>query len=226
MVCKTLSPFTESTADTSINTSLGDLAAPIAPVIAQPKRIATRPAAPCPKLLQPVLENADAVPGRAHRTAIHRYNCPIELGLRGSEKKEARREGRDVLIFAMLRCGYVRPAGDRGGCVVALPVRRRRQSVRARHNLPFALTPFSFRKLRRPIGVAKKNRTPPREQRNLAEASSVSLPTIKRLESRPGPLAAHTSTVAALRRALEAAGIEFTNGDQPGVRLRQIRRKD
>ena len=30
------------------------------------------------------------------------------------------------------------------------------------------------------------------EQRNLAEASSVSLPTIKRLESRPGPLVAHT----------------------------------
>src|ERR1700737_2681983 len=64
------------------------------------------------------------------------------------------------------------------------------------------------------------------EQRNLAAASAVSLPTIKRLESRPGPLVAHTSTVAALRGALEAAGIEFTNGNRPGVRLRQIRRRD
>ncbi len=64
------------------------------------------------------------------------------------------------------------------------------------------------------------------EQRSLAEASFVSLPTIKRLESKPGILVAHSSTVAALRRALEAAGIEFTNGNRPGVRLRQIPAKD
>jgi transcriptional regulator with XRE-family HTH domain len=57
------------------------------------------------------------------------------------------------------------------------------------------------------------------EQRQLAEASSVSLPTVKRLEAKPGNLAAHASTVAALVRALEAAGVEFTNGEQPGVRL-------
>jgi hypothetical protein len=57
------------------------------------------------------------------------------------------------------------------------------------------------------------------EQRHLAEASSVSLPTIKRLEAKPGILVAHASTVAALVRALEIAGIEFTNGGQPGVRL-------
>jgi transcriptional regulator with XRE-family HTH domain len=57
------------------------------------------------------------------------------------------------------------------------------------------------------------------EQRQLAEASSVSLPTVKRLEAKPGNLAAHASTAAALVRALEAAGIEFTNGEQPGVRL-------
>jgi predicted transcriptional regulator len=57
------------------------------------------------------------------------------------------------------------------------------------------------------------------EQRHLAKASAVSLPTVKRLEARPGILAAHGSTVTALRRALEAAGVEFTNGNQPGVRL-------
>lgn len=61
------------------------------------------------------------------------------------------------------------------------------------------------------------------EQRHLAEASAVSLPTIKRLEAKPGILVAHNSTVTALRRAFEAAGVEFTNGDQPGVRLRRIR---
>lgn len=65
------------------------------------------------------------------------------------------------------------------------------------------------------------------EQRDLAEASSVSLPTIKRLESKPGFMAAHMSTVAALRKALEAAGIEFIeeNGGGPGVRLRKRQQK-
>jgi|SRR5215469_1326674 len=59
------------------------------------------------------------------------------------------------------------------------------------------------------------------EQADLADASLVSLPTIKRLESKPGIMAAHLSTVAALQKAFEAAGVEFTNGDQPGVRLRK-----
>jgi transcriptional regulator with XRE-family HTH domain len=63
------------------------------------------------------------------------------------------------------------------------------------------------------------------EQRQLADASSVSLPTVKRLESKPGALMAHSSTVAALTRALEAAGVEFIdeNGGGPGVRLRKSR---
>lgn len=59
------------------------------------------------------------------------------------------------------------------------------------------------------------------EQRNLAEASKVSLPSIKRLETTPGPLAAQPRTIEAIRAALEAAGVEFTNGEQPGVRLRR-----
>jgi predicted transcriptional regulator len=61
------------------------------------------------------------------------------------------------------------------------------------------------------------------EQRDLADASSVSLPTIKRLEAQPGEMAAHLSTVTALRKALEEAGIEFIeeNGGGPGVRLRK-----
>ena len=65
------------------------------------------------------------------------------------------------------------------------------------------------------------------EQRDLEAASSVSLPTIKRLESKSGIMAAHPSTVLALRRALESAGIEFLdeNGGGPGVRLRKRQQK-
>jgi transcriptional regulator with XRE-family HTH domain len=59
------------------------------------------------------------------------------------------------------------------------------------------------------------------EQRDLAEASGVSLPSVKRLEIQPGLLAAHERTIAELRKALEKAGIEFIeeNGGGPGVRL-------
>jgi transcriptional regulator with XRE-family HTH domain len=61
------------------------------------------------------------------------------------------------------------------------------------------------------------------EQRNLAEASGVSLPTVKRLETQPGELAAQERTVVELRKALETAGIEFIaeNGGGAGVRLRK-----
>ena len=62
------------------------------------------------------------------------------------------------------------------------------------------------------------------QQKALADASSVSLPTIKRLEGRHGPLAAHQPTIDALVRALEAAGVLFIaeNGEGPGVRLRKV----
>jgi transcriptional regulator with XRE-family HTH domain len=65
------------------------------------------------------------------------------------------------------------------------------------------------------------------EQRDLEAASSVSLPTIKRLESKPGIMAAHTTTLLALKKALEAAGVEFIdeNGGGPGVRLAKRRSK-
>jgi hypothetical protein len=40
-------------------------------------------------------------------------------------------------------------------------------------------------------------------------------------------MAAHTSTIVALRKALESAGIEFIdeNGGGPGVRLRKRHKK-
>jgi hypothetical protein len=56
-------------------------------------------------------------------------------------------------------------------------------------------------------------------QGDLAEA--VSLPSVKRLEMRPGPLAARAQTVEALQSAFERAGVEFTNGSGPGVRMRK-----
>lgn len=58
------------------------------------------------------------------------------------------------------------------------------------------------------------------EQRELADKSGLSLETVKRIERTPGPISAYTGTVDKLRRALESAGIEFSDGDQPGVRLK------
>ncbi len=62
-------------------------------------------------------------------------------------------------------------------------------------------------------------------QRRLAEASGVSAPTIKRLESQPGGLGGRADTAARIVAALEAAGVEFiaANGGGPGVRLRRGR---
>jgi hypothetical protein len=61
------------------------------------------------------------------------------------------------------------------------------------------------------------------EQLDLSKAASISLPTIKRLETKPGPITAYVSTITALKGALETAGIEFIdeNGGGPGVRLRK-----
>ena len=55
--------------------------------------------------------------------------------------------------------------------------------------------------------------------RELAEMAKVSPATVVRFEaSGAGVL---DRTVDAIRAALEAAGVEFTNGDQPGVRLKR-----
>jgi transcriptional regulator with XRE-family HTH domain len=58
------------------------------------------------------------------------------------------------------------------------------------------------------------------EQADLARQANVSVETIKRLERTAGPVSANVQTVDAVMRVLEAAGIEFTNGDQPGVRMK------
>ncbi|MCJ2068523.1 helix-turn-helix domain-containing protein [Methylobacterium sp. J-030] len=58
-------------------------------------------------------------------------------------------------------------------------------------------------------------------QERLADASGVSIPTIKRLEPGEGLVQTRVDTLDKLRRALEAAGVEFTNGGEPGVKLRR-----
>jgi predicted transcriptional regulator len=57
------------------------------------------------------------------------------------------------------------------------------------------------------------------EQRDLADKAGVHLQTIRRLEGLKGSLEARESTIAAIQGAFERAGLEFTNGERPGVRL-------
>ena len=62
------------------------------------------------------------------------------------------------------------------------------------------------------------------EQSRLAEAAKVSIETVKRLEKMQGALGStRVNTLDALKRALEAVGVEFIpeNGGGPGVRLRK-----
>jgi transcriptional regulator with XRE-family HTH domain len=52
--------------------------------------------------------------------------------------------------------------------------------------------------------------------RELAKKAGITANTVTRIENGAD---AKQSTMERLQRALEAAGVEFTNGDQPGVRL-------
>jgi transcriptional regulator with XRE-family HTH domain len=61
--------------------------------------------------------------------------------------------------------------------------------------------------------------------RDVAAAAKVSPATVTRIES---DQPANASTLAAIRTALEAAGVEFIeeNGGGPGVRLRRLTSED
>jgi transcriptional regulator with XRE-family HTH domain len=65
-------------------------------------------------------------------------------------------------------------------------------------------------------------------QAELAKASGVSEPTIKRLEAGDGELGGRAGTMGAILYAFEAAGIVFlmpgVNGGGPGVQLRAAKR--
>jgi hypothetical protein len=60
---------------------------------------------------------------------------------------------------------------------------------------------------------------------DLARASALGVTTIRRAELTEGETSMTTANDLAVRRALEAAGVEFIdgNGGGPGVRLRAIR---
>jgi transcriptional regulator with XRE-family HTH domain len=61
-------------------------------------------------------------------------------------------------------------------------------------------------------------------QAEVAARASLSVPTIKRAEADKG-IRVSEEVRAAIRAALETSGIEFTDGEAPGVRLRRKRRK-
>lgn len=57
----------------------------------------------------------------------------------------------------------------------------------------------------------------------LAEAAQVGVATVRRAEAETGPISITVANAAAIRAALEAAGVEFieSNGCGAGVRLRR-----
>lgn len=56
---------------------------------------------------------------------------------------------------------------------------------------------------------------------DLAKAARVGLQTVRRAEASDGEVKMLANNEAAIRAALELAGVEFTNGDAPGVKLRK-----
>ena len=55
--------------------------------------------------------------------------------------------------------------------------------------------------------------------RELADRAGIHRNTVTNFET--GKFAGDPDTLAAIRRALESAGVEFTDGKRPGVRMRQ-----
>ena len=62
-------------------------------------------------------------------------------------------------------------------------------------------------------------------QERLAEASGVSIPTIKRLEAADGEVGGRPETGDALVAALEKAGVEFIRENGGGAGVRMSKRK-
>ena len=54
---------------------------------------------------------------------------------------------------------------------------------------------------------------------DLARESALGVNTVRRAEVADTGTSLTTANELAIRRAFEGAGVEFTNGDQPGVRL-------
>jgi len=65
------------------------------------------------------------------------------------------------------------------------------------------------------------------DQKQLAELAGVSLPTVQRMEASTGTLRGTIETLTKIVDAIEAAGVELVNNDQPsqgrgrGVRFKE-----
>ena len=59
------------------------------------------------------------------------------------------------------------------------------------------------------------------EQSHLAEASGLSIQTVKRMEGSDGIVRGNSRSLVAIHSTINAAGVEFTNGGQPGVRMQR-----
>lgn len=60
------------------------------------------------------------------------------------------------------------------------------------------------------------------EQAKLAEAAKLNVNTIRNMEAAgAGSIAGRSVNVQAVQRALEAAGVEFLNHGEPGVKLKR-----
>ena len=58
--------------------------------------------------------------------------------------------------------------------------------------------------------------------RDIADMAKVATGTITRLEA---GIELKPRTLEAIQRALEQAGVAFTNGDEPGVKLKKMKRR-
>jgi transcriptional regulator with XRE-family HTH domain len=61
-------------------------------------------------------------------------------------------------------------------------------------------------------------------QQRLADAAGVGVATVRLFEAGKGEQ--RRSTLTVIRQALETAGVEFTNGHRPGVRMRKALEQD
>ncbi len=65
------------------------------------------------------------------------------------------------------------------------------------------------------------------DQLAVAQAAKVAVNTIRNMESRgQNPITSGAVTVRNVQSALEGLGVEFLNGERPGVRLKSFRLKD
>jgi transcriptional regulator with XRE-family HTH domain len=63
-------------------------------------------------------------------------------------------------------------------------------------------------------------------QGGLASKAKISTPALIRMEAKIGEAVGLINNIAAVCAVLESAGVEFINGDEPGVILRKTKRSD